>query len=103
MEKVCRNGEPLPEKRRYVFGVSAVGMLHSMYKALLVHCMGFFGLSAMSVEFRVRYRLVDEDVCHYYLAGMCPFEEFERTKHDVGPCPFANGHDEELRAEFEVR
>ena len=33
---------------------------------------------------------------------MCPFEEFERTKHDVGPCPLATGHDDDLRAEFEV-
>ena len=41
-------------------------------------------------------------MCHYYLAGMCPFEEFERTKHDVGPCPLATGHDDDLRAEFEV-
>jgi len=42
-------------------------------------------------------------VCHYYLAGMCPYEEFERTKHDVGPCPLALGHDEALKAEFDVR
>ncbi|CAL5218741.1 g457 [Coccomyxa viridis] len=47
-------------------------------------------------------RLDDKDVCHYYLAGMCPFEEFERTKHDVGPCPLAAGHDDDLRAEFEA-
>ncbi|CAK0773646.1 hypothetical protein CVIRNUC_004087 [Coccomyxa viridis] len=53
-----RNGEPLPEKRRFE----------------------------------------DKDVCHYYLAGMCPYEEFERTKHDVGPCPLV--HDDELKADF---
>ena len=31
---------------------------------------------------------------------MCPYEEFERTKHDVGPCPLL--HDEELRADWQV-
>lgn len=32
---------------------------------------------------------------------MCPYEEFERTKHDVGPCPLA--HDDDLRDQFQVR
>ena len=36
-----------------------------------------------------------------FIVGMCPYEEFERTKHDVGPCPLI--HDEELQAEWKVR
>ena len=48
----------------------------------------------------VAHRFEDKDVCHYYLAGMCPYEEFERTKHDVGPCPLV--HDDELKADFAV-
>ncbi len=47
------------------------------------------------------YRFEDEGICHYYLVGMCPYEEFERTKHDVGPCPLI--HDDDLRDQFQVR
>ncbi len=46
------------------------------------------------------HRFEDEGICHYYLVGMCPYEEFERTKHDVGPCPFV--HDDDLRDQFQV-
>ena len=71
------------------------------------HCwsnvVGFDGLTACWHGSYAPCRFEDKDVCHYYLAGMCPFEEFERTKHDVGPCPLAMGHDDDLRAEFEVR
>ena len=49
----------------------------------------------------MRRKFTDPDICHYYLCGMCPFEEFERTKHDVGACPLL--HDEDLKADWEVR
>lgn len=31
---------------------------------------------------------------------MCPYYEFERTKHDFGPCPLI--HDDELKDEWKV-
>jgi hypothetical protein len=31
---------------------------------------------------------------------MCPYEEFERTKHDFGACPLI--HDDDLKAQWEV-
>ena len=49
---------------------------------------------------RVKRKLTDRDVCKMFIVGMCPYEEFERTKHDVGPCPLI--HDEELQAEWKV-
>lgn len=50
---------------------------------------------------RVKRKLTDRDVCKMFIVGMCSYEEFERTKHDVGPCPLI--HDEELQAEWKVR
>ena len=55
----------------------------------------------ISVMTRVKRQFTDKDICHFYLCGMCPYEEFERTKHDVGPCPLL--HDEDLRADWQVR
>ena len=49
----------------------------------------------------MKRKLTDRDVCKMFIVGMCPYEEFERTKHDVGPCPLI--HDEELQAEWKVR
>ena len=42
----------------------------------------------------------DRDVCKYYLAGFCPYEEFRRTKNDVGDCPCV--HDEAVKAEWDA-
>lgn len=42
----------------------------------------------------------DRDVCKYHLAGFCPYEEFRRTKNDVGECPSV--HDEEAKAEWDA-
>lgn len=50
---------------------------------------------------RVRRKFSDADVCHFYVVGMCPYEEFERTKHDFGACPLI--HDDDLKAQWEVR
>ena len=50
---------------------------------------------------RVKRKLTDPDVCKMFIVGMCPYEEFQRTKHEVGPCPHI--HDEELQAEWLVR
>jgi hypothetical protein len=49
---------------------------------------------------RVKRKLTDPDVCKMFIVGMCPYEEFQRTKHEVGPCPHI--HDEELQAEWQV-
>jgi len=49
----------------------------------------------------VKRKLTDPDVCKMFIVGMCPYEEFQRTKHEVGPCPHI--HDEELQAEWQVR
>ena len=54
----------------------------------------------MAMVGRVKRQFTDKDICHFYLCGMCPHEEFERTKHDVGPCPLL--HDEDLRADWQV-
>ena len=94
----CRNGEPLPEKRRYV----PPNLLEPYIDGLL-HAMQSHACAPTAAYLRwvsVTHRFEDKDVCHYYLAGMCPYEEFERTKHDVGPCPLV--HDDELKADFAV-
>jgi hypothetical protein len=44
---------------------------------------------------RVKKKFTDADVCKFYLCGFCPYEEFQRTKHDVGPCPMV--HDDHCK------
>eukprot|EP00889_Picochlorum_renovo_P004950 jgi/Picre1/31980/NNA_007328.t1 len=40
----------------------------------------------------------DQDVCKYYLCGLCPYEEFKRTKNDLGSCP--KEHDSNCREQW---
>ena len=42
----------------------------------------------------------DGDICKYWLCGFCPYEEFRRTKNDMGDCPKV--HDETCRAEWQA-
>eukprot|EP00884_Botryococcus_braunii_P001837 jgi/Botrbrau1/11654/Bobra.168_2s0011.1 len=49
---------------------------------------------------KVKKKFTDSDICKYYLCGFCPYEEFLRTKHDVGPCP--NVHDDACKADWEA-
>ncbi|KAK9916020.1 hypothetical protein WJX75_007379 [Coccomyxa subellipsoidea] len=49
---------------------------------------------------KVQRKFTDPDVCHFYIVGMCPYEEFERTKHDFGACPLI--HDDDLKAQWEA-
>lgn len=58
---------------------------------------GEFGLTPLEGN-REKKKFTDADVCKYYICGFCPFEEFLRTKHDVGPCP--NVHDDSCKVGF---
>ncbi|KAF7457047.1 Luc7-related protein [Cryptosporidium felis] len=40
----------------------------------------------------------DDDVCKFYLCGLCPHELFENTKYYMGPCK--NIHSEVLREKY---
>ncbi|KDD72763.1 LUC7-like protein [Helicosporidium sp. ATCC 50920] len=42
----------------------------------------------------------DPQVCRYFLAGFCPYEEFRRTKQDLGDCPAV--HDSSARSAWEA-
>lgn len=42
----------------------------------------------------------DPDVCKFFVCGFCPYEEFRRTKNDVGDCPQV--HDEGCRSQWEA-
>ncbi|KAG7670497.1 hypothetical protein KSW81_003060 [Nannochloris sp. 'desiccata'] len=44
-------------------------------------------------------KFTDSDVCKYFLCGFCPYEEFRRTKNDLGECPSV--HDEACKIEWE--
>jgi hypothetical protein len=41
----------------------------------------------------------DDEVCKYYLCGICPHDLFVNTKADLGPC--TKVHDDELRKQYE--
>lgn len=41
----------------------------------------------------------DDEVCKYYLCGICPHDLFVNTKADLGPCTKA--HDDDLRKQYE--
>ena len=45
-------------------------------------------------------RFSDRDVCKYYICGLCPYEEFRRTKNDFGDCPKV--HDDKCRLQWEA-
>ena len=40
----------------------------------------------------------DDEICKYYLAGLCPHDLFTNTRVDLGPCP--NLHDDKLLEEY---
>lgn len=53
-----------------------------------------------SVSSQRKRNFYDEDVCKYYLSGLCPYHElFKNTKSDLGPCHYLL-HDETLRDEY---
>jgi RNA-binding protein Luc7-like 2 len=41
----------------------------------------------------------DHTVCKYYLCGFCPYDEFRKTKNDLGSCP--KQHDDGCVAEWD--
>lgn len=42
----------------------------------------------------------DDDVCKYHLCGFCPYEEFDKTRTDYGPCPSV--HDDRSKGQWEA-
>lgn len=44
-------------------------------------------------------RFTDEDVCRFFLVGLCPHELFTNTKMDLGDCPKL--HSTTLQADYE--
>ena len=42
----------------------------------------------------------DEEVCNYFLCGFCPYEEFDKTRTDYGPCPAV--HDDRCKTQWEA-
>lgn len=42
----------------------------------------------------------DEEVCKYSLCGFCPYEEFDKTRTDYGPCPAV--HDDRCKTQWEA-
>jgi len=48
-----------------------------------------------------RRRFSDRDVCKHYLCGLCPYELFSNTKSDLGPHPYGEEDDDDMRREFE--
>ncbi|KAK9808590.1 hypothetical protein WJX72_000153 [[Myrmecia] bisecta] len=49
---------------------------------------------------KVKRNLSDKDVCPFYLCGLCPYEEFDKTKHEMGACPLV--HDDDCKAQWEA-
>ncbi|CAM9371421.1 unnamed protein product [Chrysoparadoxa australica] len=49
---------------------------------------------------RVR-RFTDQDVCKYYLAGLCPYSLFSNTKSDLGDHPNDEVDDEGMKEEWD--
>ena len=47
---------------------------------------------------RKRKRFYDSNICKYFLSGLCPYEEFRKTKNDLGSC--SREHDLECLKEW---
>lgn len=47
---------------------------------------------------RKRKRFYDSSICKYHICGLCPYEEFKKTKNDLGSCP--REHDAECLEEW---
>ncbi len=41
----------------------------------------------------------DDDVCKFHICGFCPYEEFDKTRTDFGPCPQV--HDDRSKTQWE--
>merc|ERR1711907_604799 len=63
----------------------------------------FFGPDRDIPSFRIakpHKKFYDKDVCKFFIAGLCPYQElFKNTKSDLGPCQY-NVHDAALKEEF---
>ena len=42
----------------------------------------------------------DDDVCKFHICGFCPYEEFDKTRTDFGPCPSV--HDDRSKTQWEA-
>lgn len=66
-------------------------------KALLDELMGKNRDAAPNERVRTTH-WSDDEVCKFYLAGLCPHDLFTNTRVDLGTCP--NLHDEKLLEEY---
>lgn len=57
-------------------------------------------LSLLTESRRPTRKFHDEEVCKYFLCGFCPYEEFDKTRTDYGPCPAV--HDDRCKTHWEA-
>lgn len=82
---------PLKEREKYVY-------VNICVYNIFIENVRDLCISAMSRSCRKRKRFYDNTICKYYLCGFCPYEEFRKTKNDLGICP--REHDAECREEW---